>query len=105
MNWTPFWITVGVIIGIIVLFFGYGLLFMIQGFGDQKTIPCKQGQCIMTADGTKKICPPDSNPNQVMVPNYKFALCIDSLSCPQAGIKYAVHADGSALTGTCDVAG
>lgn len=104
-RWTGWWIFVGIVIATVAVFLLYSTLILLQGYGDQKTIPCKVGQCIMTSDGNQKICPPADNPNQVMVPNYKYAQCVDSLTCPTEGVKYAIHADGSALTNTCDKPG
>lgn len=88
---------------IIILGFLLVGMILLQGFADVKTIPCASGQCIMTADGSKKLCP--DKLNGIMLPNYKYSQCVEAMSCPQEGVKYAVNSDGSAITNTCDVRG
>lgn len=81
----------------------YLFMAFIQGYSDIKTIPCAPGECVMTSDGTSKICP--TSPQEIQIPNYKYTICVPPLSCPKEGIKYAVHQDGGALTNSCDVSG
>lgn len=83
----------------------YIIMAGITGLIRSAKVPCSSGQCIISADGQNRICAASgSNVKTLMTPNDDYPICVDALNCP-SGFPYAFHADGSALTNTCETPG
>jgi hypothetical protein len=89
--WTDFGIGLGVILAMFVIF-----IIIAIGIGFAKSIkpPCPDNNRAISVDGSKSVVDRTTD----------YPFCSPIMSCPTEGLMWAVHADGSALTNSCEYA-
>lgn len=80
----------------------YLLIAGLVGYVNSIKTVCSAGQRAISTDGSRSMTGP-AGPSSIITPTQDYPFCSPRLSCPQEGLKWAVHADGSALTNSCDV--